>query len=1635
MEGLISKLSRRNIDVDVVGNQLKLNIPENIEEADVQQVIEEVRKNKEELISFIIKAKGIEGFKIIENCPEKEFYVLSSAQKRLYFLYEFDKLSVAYNMPRVLRLPGISDKVRISDAFNQMIDRHESFRTSFILIDGEPVQKITDQVKLELEYFPSSGGETENIIKEFIRPFDLSHAPLIRAGIIEMVRPDGGNPEHILMVDMHHIIADGVSGDILIRELNAFYNNEKLADLRIQYKDYAEWQQGKQQQPDMAIQKEFWLHEFKDEVPPLQLPVDFARPSVISYEGGHLAFDIGVAETRSLKCIAGSEEMTMFMLILSIYAILISRLGDQEDIVIGTPTAGRQHVDLENMIGLFVNTLALRNFVKESLSFRDFLQDLKNRTLACFDHEHYPFEELVKELKLNRDTGRNQLFDVFYMHQHVKDFKDILSQSLSSGHIVSKFDLTLMVAEADENIYLRFEYSTALFAAETIQRFVGYFKKIMSSIIGNSCIPISDIQIMDEGELDKLLIEFNDTRFDNFKADEILEYFRHEIAASAGFTVPDVGIEEVMEKFTDSELATRAISPNEYYKRLNRDVIPYAINTGSPLFIGHMTSALPGYLHDISKLISQLNQNLVKIETSKSVTFLERQVVAQIHRLFYSFPVDFYNENIQKLNSNLGIITSGGSTANISALLTARNKALFELMNDKNYIDEVSIYSLLQEKGYRDMVIIGTELMHYSFRKAVSVMGLGTKNIVFVKNDEKGSMCIEDLEEKIDTCRREKWLILAVVGVAGSTERGSIDPLQRISRVTTKNNIHFHVDAAWGGALVFSDTHRYLIEGIRNADSITFCGHKQLFLPQGISICLFKDPLQLNHNSITANYQAKANSFDMGRFTIEGSRPALAICLHASLNIIGKKGYELLIDSNIEKANLFLSMIKDIDGFELIGCQINIINYRYIPVEFREDRRAGRLTDEANRRISGINNKIQECQFHNGKTFVSKTIITHFRYGKIVVLRAILSNPLTTHTDLIDVLQDQLSIIEKVYEEPNDWLFSANKKQVARLEKKSLLDLFAAQVSRTPDAIAIVFEGESLTYRQLDERSDQLARYLQMLGVKKEELVVISVKRSLDCVTGILGILKAGAAYVPIDPDYPGDRIGYILEDTGSEICIAGNDIKEKCSSITDRVRFICLEKDWPLIGSVSCEGGGEEGPGTGSSPAYVIYTSGSTGKPKGVVIEHNALTDHIHGVMESADLRSCRSFALFASLAADAGHAILFSSLISGGVLHILSTGLLLDAGGVGAYLKNNSIDCIKIVPSLWLSCIDETGIPLPGKVLIFGGEAFSGKILEILANSEYSGAIYNHYGPTETTIGKCIFKVDRQKTYSNVPIGSPFSATEVYILDNKKRMAPIGIPGELHITGDGLARGYLNCPGLTAEKFIANPFSEKWGGRMYRTGDLCRWRSDGKIEYLGRSDDQIKIRGHRVELGEIEHTLYQYEGIDQAIVIVKEEEGNKCVVAYYVSGRKLETAELKGFLAEKLPGYMVPAFLVPLESMPLTVNGKIDKKALPQPESMARTAGSYEAPRNPTEQQLAMIWKEVLGVEQVGINDNFFGLGGHSLSAMKVVAIMKKEMNVEIPVRILFQFSTIISTAPLIDIIKSGNAELPGDYEELQL
>ena len=579
-------------------------------------------------------------------------------------------------------------------------------------------------------------------------------------------------------------------------------------------------------------------------------------------------------------------------------------------------------------------------------------------------------------------------------------------------------------------------------------------------------------------------------------------------------------------------------------------------------------------------------------------------------------------------------------------------------------------------------------------------------------------------------------------------------------------------------------------------------------------------------------------------------------------------------------------------------------------------------------------------------------------------------------------------------------------------------ELFERQVNLHPDAIALVFGEQQLTYRELNERANQAAHYLRDHGVRTEVLVGVCLERSPQMLIALLGIWKAGGAYVPLDPAYPEERLSFMVADAALKIVVT--DGKRK-SLFDAAAQIIGIDSDAPAIAQEST--GNLPSEATASNLAYVMYTSGSTGEPKGVMVLHGGLSNYLCWAIKKYAVNAGDSVPVHTSISFDLTVTGLYTPLLAGGRVEILPE----DLGGqnlVTALREGSNRSLVKITPAhlaLLSQQLSPEEVAGRTKVFVIGGENLLAESLLLWRQSAPATRLINEYGPTETVVGCCVYEVAADDPRSgSVPIGRPIANTQLYILDRHMNPVPPGVVGELYIGGAGVARGYLNRPELTRDRFVADPFSKQSGARLYKSGDLARYRTDGILEYLGRIDNQVKVRGYRIELGEIEATLANRPGIKACAVLVREDEpGSKQLVGYVsvTEDHPPTSEELRHFLKSKLPEYMVPSHIVVMDVLPLTPNGKIDRKALPAPfDENISAAEEFVAPRTGTEQALGAIWSELLKLDRIGIHNDFFDLGGHSLLAIKAISRIRDVFGVDLPTQTLFEKPTIADLADII-------------------
>lgn len=656
-----------------------------------------------------------------------------------------------------------------------------------------------------------------------------------------------------------------------------------------------------------------------------------------------------------------------------------------------------------------------------------------------------------------------------------------------------------------------------------------------------------------------------------------------------------------------------------------------------------------------------------------------------------------------------------------------------------------------------------------------------------------------------------------------------------------------------------------------------------------------------------------------------------------------------------------------------------------------------------------VDSKLQGLLYYPQKLFSETTmarLATHYQ----ILLESLVADPER------DIWQVPILIKTEYHQLLEEW----NNTQREYSETSCLHELFEVQVKETPDAIAAWHNGGALSYRALNCQANQLAHHLRSRGIGPEAVVAIAMERSLNLLVGLLGILKTGAAYLPLEITYPRERLAFMLKKSKASLLLTHRHLRPQLP--IEGIDTFCLDTDWEGFSQ-----GNRRNPKSGAKPencAYVIYTSGSTGQPKGVMISHQGLVNYLTWATKTYEVEEGTETIVHSSIGFDLTITSLFSPLLVGGSVRLLDEAG--DLEEIAATLQSpDGCNLLKMTPS-HLEGINQLVIPeeVSGRIrtLILGGEALFAKTLDAWNCHTPGPKIVNEYGPTETVVGCCAYEIPKGKCLLEaVPIGRPISNMQMYLLDQNLQLVPIGVSGEMYIGGVGLARGYQGRPDLTAERFIPHPYSKEPNARLYKTGDLGRYLPDGNIEFLGRMDDQIKIRGYRIEPEEIQKILEQYPDVHVTVVICQEDSaGEKYLAAYVVpaSSITLDPATLRQYLQTKLPDYMLPAAFIMLDAIPLTPNGKVNRRALPLPDQTHRArANTYVPPGTPLEEMLVEIWQALLNIPHIGVQDNFFALGGHSLLATQVMARLRNILELDLPLRTLFEHQTVAKLASEID------------------
>jgi len=1596
----INILLKNGVIIKVTNDKLKIDAPNGFITTEIRNTL---TKYKYEIIEYLSSNINNQlSFKVIPKVNKiKSYYMLSSAQKRLYILQKMDLSSTAYNIPQMVQIGEVT-KEELERAVSRLIERHESFRTSFEVVNDEPMQKIHDEVAFEVEsYAVSDTAEIDRIFKQFIRPFDLNKAPLLRVGIIRTV--DNNN---YLLVDMHHIISDGTSMELLKKDFMALLNGEELEPLRLQYKDYSEWQHSQAQQAEMKRQEEYWLKLFADEIPVLNLPYDYVRPVTQSFEGATVNFAINESNTRKIREICKETNTTLSMVLLAVYNILLSKLSGQEDIVLGIGIANRRHADLEKIIGMFVNTLALRNYPNGELSFREFLNEVKSSTLSAYENQEYQFEDLVEKVSVVRDFSRNPIFDVCFNMLNIGNVEES-TQSTAEAVIhrssISKFDMTLTARDSINITRISLEYCTKLFKSDTIDRFIQYFNKLIEEISFEK--KLSEIEIISDTEKERILHEFNDTATDYPRDKTIHELFEEQVERT-----PD----NVSLVFENSQLSYSELNKksNQLARTLREkgvkadDIVGIMIERSLEMIIGIMGILKAGgaYLPIDPEYPDERKLFMLEDNRCNILLTLKKSVKN------YSFT------NLQNLIPNKEIVNLSPPRIQSSNFddIPVIDRSLIDYERYFNNIGQGMVKNSITIQATRGCPYDCAYCCRvwpkkYNYRSAENIFkevkqyyDFGVKRFVFI--DDIFNLDIDNSLKffKLVIKNKLKIHMLFPSGLRGDilteeyidimVKAGVVSfPLAletaspRLQKMIKKNlnlekfkknieyilekypNIILELHTMHGFPTETEEEAKMTLDFIKKFKNIHFpyihilkvyanTDMEEIAIKNGISreailksqsLSYHELPMTLPFKkSFTLKYQAEFfNDYFM-------SKDRLLQVLPYQLKVLTEsellQKYDSYLPVKINSINELLNFF-GIKPYELDSIKALDEN------EFK--------VHDFNKKCSSLNPKIEPLT------------------SALKILLLDLSQLFTSDSEgLYDVVEQPLGIMslltylnQKYGEKINGKIFKS------RIDFNSFDDLKDIVLDFNPDIIGI----RTLSiYRDFFHKTVSLIRNwnIDVPIIAGGPYATISYQSILTDNNVDLAVIGEGEITLS-------EIIGAMIDN---------NNILPK-SDVINNISGIAYRKAKAPSREIIFLEELEEGLKTKSNInlsiinkpsdlAYVICTSGTTGKPKGVMTTHYNVTRVVKNT-NYIEIKENDIILQLSNYAFDGSVFDIYGAFLNGARLELISKEEILSIEKLTNKIQKRGISVFFVTTALFNALVEENVDSLSGvRKILFGGERVSVEHCRRALSALGPGKIIHVYGPTEATVFASYYFIN--SIYDNaltIPIGTPLSNTTIYIHDSHGNLCPIGITGELYIGGSGNALGYLGDEKLTSKKFVNNPY--KKGETLYRTGDLCRWLPDGNIEFLGRIDHQVKIRGFRIELGEIESQLLCIDGIREAVVIAKEDKGDqKYIVAYIVSEAEIETSELRSSLSKILPDYMIPAYFVRLDKIPLTSNGKIDRRALPDPEIVVK---DYVAPRNEIEKKLVEIWSEVLGIngDKISIDANFFEFGGNSFNTYRLI------------------------------------------------
>jgi len=1448
----------------------------------INKSIEDLSSEQRELLELLLKEEGLDAtaLPILPQGRESAMFPLSFAQQRLWFLHQLEPDNVAYNVAFAVRLKGALDIRALEESLSEVSRRHEALRTTFVVVEGNPWQVVGDPEPMRLPVEDVSALPVEEREKEILRlaeaegrtPFDLARGPLLRAKLVR-----AGAEEHVALLMMHHIASDAWSMGVFLHELSTLYNASAsgrpapLAELPIQYVDFAVWQRQRLQGEALDEHLDYWRKQLADITPMLSLPMDKPRPPANTYRGANVPLKLRRELHEGLKELSRQEGVTSFMTLLAAYKTLLHRYSGQRDIVVGTPIANRNRAEIENLIGFFANTLVLRTDLGGEPSFRELLARVRDVTVGAYEHQDLPFETLVDALQPERDLSRNPLFQVWFALEvapgEAYRLTGLTMSNLAVEDTTAKFDLTLTLALVEGELSGQFNYNVDLFEETTIRRLAAQFERLIEEIVANVERKITRLALLSETEVERIVEEWNETEVEYDRDASLHGLFE----AQAKKTPRAIAL-----AFENQTLTYRAL--NERVNQLARHLQKQGAGPGALVGICverslEMVVGLLGILKAGAAYVP-LDPHYPKERLAYVLTDARISALLTQRNLAERLPA---HEAVIYLDEDWGTI-AGESPEDLETGVTAASLA---------YV----IYTSGSTGNPKGVMISHQAAVNFCHAMDGQIGCDGRDTILAITSI---SFDISVLELFWTLARGAKVVIITEQALVESSA-----PTRRPKASKTIGYSLFYF--ASNDAEASDDSYRLLLEGAKFGDRHGFTAvwtPERHFHRFG---GLFPNPSVMSAAlaMVTEQIQLRAGS--------------VVLPLHSPIRV----AEEWALVDNLSKGRVAIAFAS--------GWHAD--DFAFFPENYPARR---------------------DVMFAGIET------IKRLWSGGTVMARGGAGN--------------EIPIV--IYPKPRQpelpiWITAAGAPdtfvKAGEMGANVLTHLLGQSVEEVAERIKLYRDGRASGGRAPESGCVTLMLHT-FIGedreVVKEQVrqpFINYLRSSVSLVLNLVKSLDLPYNVNALSAKDMDDLLDFAFNRYFETSALFGT--PETCRGMIEQLKEIGVDE-------VAC----------------LVDFGVDTDSALGALPHLNQLKE-ISNRIETAS-----SFSL------------------SRQALRHEATMMQCTPSSMGMLMMNpEAIDALQ-----------------PLRKLLLGGEALP-PLLASEVKEKLQGRVFNMYGPTETTVWSACHEVTNTAGNS-IPVGRPIANTRIYILDQHLQPSPVGAAGELYIGGDGLAAGYLNGPELTAEKFVPHPFSRRAGERVYRTGDLARFLPDGAIEFLGRADHQVKLRGFRIELAEIELVLAQHPAVKESIVVaVKTPAGEQQLAAYIVlagDGEEATVGALRGYLQQRLPEYMTPSVFVILESLPLTNNGKVDRRALPPPDqarlSVERTVA---LPRDNLEIQLAQIWRDVLGVEgEIGITENFFELGGHSIRAVRLMSQILKWFGQKLPLSTLFRGATIEQLAEVL-------------------